>query len=840
LPRSCDKFNLWTTKTDLILALCREESGSMRHTNFLQDFLQDLAYAARILRNAPTYGATVIVTIALCIGATAAIFSVVSAVLLRPLPYKNSNQLVLSDYPVSNAYFFDLRDGSKSAFDDLAALMVFRAIVPREDGTAERIGKGQITTNFFRMLGAHIIVGRDFDEADGVPSAPPPPPFPPAEGSVAILSYDYFVRRYGADRNIIGRRLLATNGPGPEVVGVLSPDFKLLLPTDVTSERTVDIWIPNDRGYDEQHRGDLMLHVVGRLKPQITVNQAQSQVDRITETWGSDGPSLHFFLWHKLLVNEVRPALLTLMAAVLLLFLVACANTGNLALVRTSLREREFAIRTALGAGIGRLTRQMLTEALLLCSLGTLLGIVLAWVGIHALIKLAPSNLPRLDSTSVDWRVISVSAFSGIFGAALVGMLPISYFARSRIMQTLRSSGRSGQLSSTGLARSGVVIAEVAIAFVLLLGSGLMFRSFVELLRVSPGYDPNGLLTFLTVGDAKDVAPEQRVAFLRELEDRLRSIPGVQSVGGATGLPLHVVGPPDGVQWSAEQIPADPDRRVDLETVLPGYFETLHSRVLEGRTFSEADNANGLGLAVIDQSLAQAVFPNQSALDRRICVYIPDPTWLRVIGVVEHQRLHTLAHTGREQIFVTDGFWGIGISRQWALRTAGDPGKYAPLVRSEIAKFAPGRLAITEMQSMNTMIKREQASTRFNLLLIGLFAVFAAFLSVVGLYGVVSSAVRQRTAEIGLRIAFGAEPSGVVRLIIGQGLTLSTVGIGIGLLASFGLTRLMASMLVGIQPTDPATYTLVSALFLLVTVIACWVPARRAGVIDPVVALHEE
>jgi predicted permease len=812
----------------------------MRHTNILQDLLQDLVYAARIVRNAPTYGATVILTIALGIGATTAIFSVVSAVLLRPLSHKNSSRLVLSDYPVSNAYFFDLRDGSKSAFDDLAALMVFRAIAPREDGTAERIGKGQVTTNFFRMLGAHVIVGRDFNEADGIANGPPPPPFPPAEGSVAILSYDYFQRRYGADQNIIGRRLLATSGYGPEIVGVLSPDFKVLLPTDVTSERTVDVWIPNDRGRDEQHRGDFMLHVIGRLKPGITVNQAQSEVDRITETWGHEGPSVRFFSWRKLLVNEVRPALLTLMAAVVLLFLVACANTGNLMLVRTSSREREFAIRTALGARRGRLTRQMLTEALLLCSLGTFLGIVLAWVVIHILIEAAPSNLPRLDSTSIDWRVILFGAFCGIFGSALVGMLPSSYFARSRIMQTLRSSGRSGQLSTTRFVRSGVVIAEVAIAFILLLGSGLMFRSFVQLLHVSPGYDPQGLLTFLTIGDAKDVAPEQRVAFLRDLEDRLRSIPGVQSVGGATGLPLHVVGPPDGVQWSAEQIPADPNLRVDLETVLPGYFETLHSRILEGRTFSEADNANGQGLAVIDQFLARKVSPNQSAVDRRICVYIPDPTWLRIIGVVEHQRLHTLAHTGPEQIFVTDGFWGIGISRQWALRTAGDPEKYASLVRSEIAKFAPGRLAISEMHSMNTTIKSEQTGTRFNFLLIGLFAVVAAFLSIVGLYGVVSSAVRQRTAEIGLRIAFGAEPSSVVRLVIGQGLILGTIGIGIGLLASFGLTRFMTSILVGIHPTDSATYALVSALFLLVSVVACWIPARRAGIVNPVVALHEE
>jgi putative ABC transport system permease protein len=324
------------------------------------------------------------------------------------------------------------------------------------------------------------------------------------------------------------------------------------------------------------------------------------------------------------------------------------------------------------------------------------------------------------------------------------------------------------------------------------------------------------------------------------LEDRLRAIPGVQSVGGATGLPLHAGGPPGGIQWSTEHIPADPSRTVDLPTVLPGYFETLHSRILEGRTFTEADNASGRNLAVIDQTLAEKAFPNRSALGRRICVNIPDPTWLEVIGVVGHQRLHSLADPGREQIFMPDGFWGIGISRHWALRTAGDPAKYAGAVRTEIAKFAPGRLAITEMQTMDTTIDRAQATTRFNLLLIGLFATVAASLAAVGLYGVVSSVVRQRTAEIGLRIALGADPAGILRLVIGQGLGLSAAGIAIGFVAAAGLTHVMASMLVGITATDPWTFAAMILLFFLVAAVACWVPARRAAALDPTVALREE
>lgn len=290
------------------------------------------------------------------------------------------------------------------------------------------------------------------------------------------------------------------------------------------------------------------------------------------------------------------------MAAVMILFLVACSNTGSLVLVGTSLRERELAIRTALGAGSGRVTRQMLTEAVLLSCLGTLLGLGMAWLGIRVLVRLAPANLPRLDSTSMDWRVLLFSASCGILASIILSMLPTFSVVRSDIMKVLHSAGRSGHLRSTGFLRSGTVIAEVAFAFVLLIGSGLMFSSFLELLHVRPGYDPHGLLTFFTIGNARDVEPERRIAFLQDLEERLRSIPGSERVGGATALPLHWVGPPGGIAWSADRIPADPSRRLDIQTVLPGYFEAFHSPVLEGRTFTEADNASAGNLAVIGRS----------------------------------------------------------------------------------------------------------------------------------------------------------------------------------------------------------------------------------------------
>jgi putative ABC transport system permease protein len=824
------------------LEQCKEACRDTHRVNLARDLAMDLGYGVRVLRKAPAFTIAAVVTIALGTAASTAMFSVTDAVLLRPLAYQNPDRLVLADTPLSNAYYFDLRNGTGAAFDGMAAVMVFRAVVPREDGTAERISKGLITTNFLPLAGARTAFGRGFTEADGKPHGAPPPPFPLPQGSVAILSYDYFQKRYGGNPAVLGRHMLGAGGAaGPQIVGVVEPGFKLLLPARISPQPSPDAWIANDRGYDEANRGGLMLHVVGTLKPGVTQARAQAQIDRVAAAWGHDGPRVHFEAWQKTLVDEVRPALVALLGAGIFLLLVACANVANLLLVRASLRERELAVRAALGARAGRLTRQMLAEVLLLCGAGTLLGTGLAWLGIRELLRLAPENLPRLETASIDWRVLAFAAVIGAVECALLGALPGWRAARPDVMRMLAGAGRTVNLGISRLVRAGVVVAAVALSFVLLIGSGLMFRSFLELRGVAPGYDSHGLLTFLTVGDAQGFQqPQRRMAFLHELEGRLRAIPGVESAGASTSLPLHPGGPPFGIAWSTKQMPEDPERTADLPTVLPGYFETLRTRVLQGRIFTEADNASRRGLAVIDQAVAAKAFPNQSAVGQRICVRIPDPEWLEVIGVVEHQRLGSLAVPGQDQIFLTDGYWGIGISRHWALRTNGDPARYAAAVRAEVAKFAPGRLAVTEMQTMDTTVEQAQAATRFHLLLIGAFAAVAALLAGGGLHGILSSVVRRRTAEIGVRMALGASPVGIFRLVIGQGLVLSAAGVAIGLAASAALTRAMASMLVGIRATDPATFAAVTLFFLAVAAVACWLPARRAARLDPVAALREE
>jgi putative ABC transport system permease protein len=796
-----------------------------------------------LLRKSPLFALAPAVTIGLGIGASTAIFSVTHAVLLRPLPYKTPDRLVLAEPLLSNACYIDLRDGTKTAFEETSAIMVYRAVVPREDGSAERISKAQVTSNFLGMLGGAIVLGRDFTEADGRPQADPEPIFPPPQGTVAILSDEYWQRRYGANPAVLGREMLGASRPRPQVVGVLAPGFKLFLPGLFAAEPSPDVWIANNRGYDPANRGLGMLRVIGRLKAGVTLERAQAQVDRVAADWGV--PDLHVRLapWHQSLVAEVRPAILALMGAVIFLLLIACANVANLLLVRMSVRARELAVRAALGAGWGRLTRQMLAEALLLSGLGTLLGVGFAWLSLRELLVIVPENVPRMETVAIDWSVLGFAALAGLAEAAIFGVLPGWHVAGPGVMQVLRTGGRTAGLAPGSVLRHAVVIAEVALSFVLLVGSGLMFRSFLELRRINPGYEPHGLLTFLAVGDARGFdEPERRLAFLRELRERLRAIPGVQSVGGSALFPLKNRAPFMGAPWGTEETFADPARRQTAEVgyVLPGYFETLRTRLIAGRTFTEGDNAPGRNVAVVDQFLAAKAFPNQSAIGKRIVIPFIDPPWLEVIGVVAHQRQVSLAEPGLAQIYLTDGFYGIGISRNWALRVAGDPATYAPAVRAAISGLAPGRLAITEMQTMDTIVDRAGAETRFQLLLIGIFAAFAAVLAGVGLYAVLSSAVRQRTAEIGVRMALGAAPMGIFKLVMVQGLVLTAAGIGLGLAAALGLTRVMTSMLLGVTATDPDTFAAMTALFFLVAVVASWAPARRAADLDPATALREE
>lgn len=808
--------------------------------------------------------ATAVLTIALGIGASTAIFSVTNAVLLRPLPYKDPERLIIAcgdmrkrnvkDFPFSNAEYFDLRESTKNTFQGFGGVLTGRGPVLRKDGTPEQIRFGVVTTNFFRLMGAMIQLGRDFEDQDGqaqpapqpgAANAPPAPQLP----TIAILSYEYWQRRFGGNTGVLGQTIhTAGGGLSAQIVGVLAPRFELLFPTDANLERLPDLWIANRLAYDAANRNNVSLQVIGRLKPGITLDRAQADADAFSRDQQRQFTILRTADWHvrlvpmrQHLVAEVRPAILALMGAVVFLLLIACSNVANLMLVRASLRERELAVRTALGGSRWRLVRQMLAEALLLSGMGTLLGLVLGWIGIHELLVIAPANLPRLESIAINPAVLVFTTLAGLAAAAIFGVAPALRASRPDVMHILRASGRTAGLGGGRLLRNGVVIAEVALSFVLLIGSGLMFRSFLELQRINPGFDSHRLLTFLLIGGRAGRAPEERAALQREIQRGLSGVGGVEAVTAAAPLPLTGgFGP---VRWGLELALADPSKfqAADLQIVLPGYFEAMRVPLIEGRTFTEADNAPTRKVVIIDQTLAAKAFPNQSAVGKRILerAVTQEAEWAEVIGVVGHQRESSLAEPGREQIYVTDGFFSHGAASNWAIRTTGDPAKYGEAVRSAVRKINPNFL-ITDLLPMDVLVDKAQSGTRFSLLLIGVFAIIAALLAGVGLYGVLATVVRQRTPEIGVRMALGAAPSSIFRLMIGQGLRLSAAGIGLGLIAALVLTRVMISMLVGVKPTDPVTYTAMAGIFFAIAAFASWIPARRAATLDPTRALREE
>ena len=828
--------------------------------------LTDFSYAFRTLRKSPVFTITVVVTIALAIGASTAIFSVTNGVLLRRLPYKDPERLVLArcdlqqrnvkDFPVSNADYLDLKNGATKTFEDFVALNTGRITLPSLDGTPERVRVAGVSTNFFKMMGGSIIAGRDFDDSDGKPQPPPPQPAAgnapaanaPGPPDAVILSNEYFQQRFGGDRSVIGKSLPvnAAFGAPPIVVGVLAPGFELLFPPKANIEQFPSVWFAARIPYDVENRSNVQWRVVGRMKPGVTLAQAQAEAETIAQKIRSEntisktaGQFFQLVPMKQHLVDEVRPTILALMGAVIFLLLIACANVANLMLVRASSRQRELAVRAALGAGWWQLVRQTLAEALVLAGIGTAIGIGLAYLGIRQLLAIAPENLPRLNSIGIDGRVLVFSILAGLLSAIIFGVIPALRTAKPNLMDTLRASGRTSALGAAGL-RNGVVVVEVALAFVLLIGSGLMFRTFLNVQRVNLGFEPRGLLTFQLLGNV-GTSPQERDNFKRQLREQLDAIPGVNSVTASFPLPLATAFSP--VRWGKEEALQDPTKfqAADLQIVLPGYFEAMGTRLLEGRTFTQEDSTPDRNILIIDQALAAKAFPNESAVGKKILfrVRTNEAQWGDIVGVVAHQRNTSLIDPGREQLYVTDGYINHQAASWWALRTDGDPSALAGAVR-EVVKRQGKDTLINQLQSMDSLVTKAQAQTRFSLLLIGVFSGIAALLAGVGLYGVLATLVRQRTAEIGVRMALGAAPTRIFRLMVGKGLYLSLIGIGIGVIGAFALTRVLASMLLEVKPTDPVTFVAVAGLFLVIAFLASWLPAMRAAGLDPTTALRNE
>ena len=829
----------------------------------MDTLFKDLIYAARGLRKNLGFALVATMTIALGIGACTAIFSVVNAVLLRPLPYADAQRLVLiwgelrtrnvNDWPFSPPDLRDLQQQSSDVFDEIAGMIpAGRVPLAAPGADPEQIRVGGATTNLFRVLGARVLAGRDFVADDGTP-VPQQPGQAPAAGPpvAAILSHAFWLRRFGGDPGVIGRDVELGNGRA-RIIGVLAPGFELLLPPRVNAERAPEMWTAARIDVDNANRNNVLYRVIGRLKPGVSAGQAQIHVDHIAADLRQHfaikqtaGLFFHVIPMFDDLVGDVRPTIASLMGAVAFVLLIACANVANLLVVRASARSRELAVRAAIGASRGQLVRQMLAESLVIAACGTGFGLLLARAGIQLLLALGPKNLPRLDAVSMDPVVLVFAASAGLLTSIVCGLIPALRASRTDVMDVLRSvGGRSGGLRGGRALRSGVVVTEVALSFILLVGAGLMLRSVLALGQVNPGYDPNNVLTFVLQSASRQA--DERAMFSRQVRERLLAIPGVSGATAVTPLPL------DGVlingRWGTETAVSDPSkfRQANFHGVLPGYFETLHTRLVAGRFFTEADNVVDQKTdlprrIIIDENLAALAFRGQPAVGKRLLLRIttPEAEWYDVIGVVGHQRHASLATPGPEAIFVMDGHFGHGFANRWAVRTNGDPNQIVAAVRAAVAQVDP-RAPLAEIQPMATFVDKAMAPIRFTATLIGIFAVVAVILAGVGLYGVLSTVVRQRTAEIGMRMVFGAPRSSILQLVVGEGLKLSAAGIAIGLAGALAITRLMASMLVGVNPTDPVTFVAIVVLFAFIAVTASWVPARRASRLDPMQAIREE
>jgi len=830
----------------------------------MESVIRDVFFAFRSLRRQPAFAITAVLTIALGIGATSAIFSVVNAVLLRPLPYTDAARLGtvwsdlrarnVVDFPLPPGDFYDLRKDT-TLFDGFAAITSFRPTIGGDErGDAEQVNGAAVTTNFFKMLGQKIQRGRDFIDEDGTPPpaqarptdaivvAPPPPPLP----QIAIISHELWQRRYGGDPAIAGKMIEFGNGKA-QIVGVLAPGFEILFPPGTNVDPRPQILIANRINFETGSRNNVSLRVIAKLKPGVTFDQAQTELDRLSADLRQRFPikqtsnmNIRIEPMHEDLVADVRPQLVSLMGAVVFVLLIACANVANLLLVRASARERELAVRAAIGGNRARIIRQLIVESGVLAAVGGVAGLLLAQFGIDALIQLSPDGLPRATAVSLDGTVLAFTAIASFAAALVFGLLPAWRASRPDVMDVLRSSGRLVGGASGRWLRDGAVIAEVALAFVLLVGSGLMIRTFIALQNTNPGFDPQNVFTFL-IQNNRAQGNDGRAAFQRTMLEKLKAVPGVVDATSAGPIPLD--GGNSLARFGPLEAATDPAKfqQAIAYFVQPDFFKFANTPIIAGREFSATDNRPEARVIVIDELIAALLFPNGNAVGQRMLarVITQEAEQYEVIGVVKHQQHTTMMSAGEEGMYFPDGYAGFGAAFRWAVRTSGNPEAIQNSIRSALAE-TDRRLLLTEPRTWQSYVDEKIAPTRFALILIGVFAAVAAILAMIGLYGVLATTVRQRQTEIGVRMAFGASSGSILSLIIGQGLRLSVGGIVLGVIAAIALTRVMATLLVGVSATDPATFVAMAILFTFVATIAAWIPARRAAGLNPNVALRDE
>ena len=808
--------------------------------------LQDLRYGVRMLLKNPAFTIVAVLALTLGIGADTAIFSVVNAVLLRPLPYDESERLVvlterspvLEGMSISYPNFLDWRQ-QNNAFENIG---VFRSSSYNLTGSGEpeRLLAGQVSADLFAVLRVNAERGRIFTNEEDQPGATP----------VVVLSHALWQRRFGANPNIIGETL-TFDGRSFTVIGIMPASF--LFPNQV------EMWTPvgqlaKDPGWENRgnHPG---LYAMARLKPGVTVQQARDDMEIVaanleqqypdsnTGNRASITPALES------VVRGIRTALVVLLSAVAFVLLIACANVANLLLARATNRQKEMAIRTALGASRTRIVRQLLTESLLLSFAGGALGLLAAHWGVKLIIAVSPDSIPRFREIGLDARVLAFTLGVSLLTGMIFGLAPALQASRPDLNETLKEAGR-GSTGRRHIMRSVLVVSEVALTLVLLIGAGLMIRSFYGLQRVDPGFVPDNLLTFnVSLPQKKYSEPQQRISFYQQLLQNLSAAPGVQSVGMATGLPLGNNGWQSGFWIDGRPDPPQGQRPLtEVAFIGPTYLETMRMTLLKGRNFTEQDilpptppdaprpTFRAPTVTIIDEEFARRYFENEDPIGQHLNFWGGKVT---IVGVVRRVKMEGLStDSNRVQSYYPYN-QNPSSSMSIVLRTSGDPIALAGAVREQVLAIDPDQ-PVYAVQTMGKIWTDSIAPDRLYLMLLGTFAAVALVLASVGIYGVMAYSVTQRNHEIGIRMALGARQTDVLGMVIRQGMTLAVVGLGIGLVGAWLATRAMASLLFGVSATDPVTFVVISVVLAGVALGACFVPARRATKVDPMIALRYE
>jgi predicted permease len=816
----------------------------------MQTLWQDLRYGARMSFKNPGFTLIAVITLALGIGANTAIFSIVNGLLLNPLPYRNADRLaiiwthspganVAQDWP-SPGQFSSLKS-ENSVFEQLA-LAHGSNIILTGNAEPERLGAVRASSAVFSLLGAQAMLGRVFLPEEDTPD----------KTLTVILSHSLWQRRFGGDPNVLGQTL-TINGRGYNVVGVMPPDFALgheVMPT-VGGVSQADLFLPLPLSVERMNNhGDENYNVLARLKPGATIVQAQTELNlavrRLEQQFPNRYPPSRRFSFSirpllEQAVGDVRLALYVLLGAVGCVLLIACANVANLLLARAATREREIAVRTAIGAGRWRVVRQLLTESVLLSTVGGALGLLLAVWGLALLRWLNPGDVPRLEAIGIDNRVLAFTTAVAMLTGVLFGLAPALRSSSVNLCETIKEGGRS-LVGGHHRLRDLLVVAEIALSLVLLIGAGLLIRSFTRVQQVEPGFEPQNVLSMRMALVGQAYAEEaRRVNFYQQLWERIRRLPGVEAAGGVSELPLA-----GGIGWgniTIEGYDASSGQSViqaDGRSASVGYFETMKISLIRGRFFAEQDTKESQPVVIVDENMARTYWPNADPIGKRLKfggANSQNP-WMTVVGVVANVKHYALDTDSRVALYTPHLQSGAG-SLSIAVRTTADPLSIAAAVTRESRALDPN-LPLYDVKTMQQWLSESLARRRFAMLMLGLFAGVAMLLAAVGIYGVMSYTVAQRTREIGIRVALGAQTRDVLRLIVRQGMSLTGIGVVLGLVAAIVSTRMMASLLFGVRATDPLTFVAIALSLALVALVACWIPARRASKVDPMIALRVE